>query len=198
MQQYINKHSLLPVLYTLSLSTCVHNMHVSPPIIYITMEWIMRYMFSLRLFRQMGAHTHVRQASPTFIYSFKPSLAVKLFSHDQMLINPKSNGLVYDVCVKNICVCCMVFTNALIYKYNLPLYQLFFPKSFNPIYPKTRFCFGRLEYTLLKFIIIIIIFIINAWHSLLYLIYVNSCSPMKKKKEFHNPHAISMPFDTYE
>ena len=30
MQQYINKHRLLPVLYTLSLSTCVHNMHVSP------------------------------------------------------------------------------------------------------------------------------------------------------------------------
>ena len=30
MQQYINKHRLLPVLYTLTLSTCVNNMHVSP------------------------------------------------------------------------------------------------------------------------------------------------------------------------
>ena len=48
-----------------------------PPLIYIAMDWIMRYMFSLRLFKQMGVHTHVRQASPTFIHSFKHSLAVK-------------------------------------------------------------------------------------------------------------------------
>ena len=40
MRQYINKHRLLPVLYTLS--TCVHNMHVSPPLIYIAMDCIMR------------------------------------------------------------------------------------------------------------------------------------------------------------
>ena len=43
----------------------------------------------------------VWQASPSFIHSFKHSLAVKLFSHNQILMNPKSNGLVYNVCVKN-------------------------------------------------------------------------------------------------
>ena len=36
-----------------------------------------------------------------------------MFSHDQILINPKSNGLVHDVWVKNICVCCTVFADAL-------------------------------------------------------------------------------------
>ena len=28
-----------------------------------------------------------------------------MFSHDQKLINPKSYGLVHNVCVKKICVC---------------------------------------------------------------------------------------------
>ena len=78
MRQYINKNRLLPVLYTLSLSTCVHNMHVSPPLIYIVMDCIMRYVFSLRVFKQTGTHTHAPQASPAFIHSFKHSLAVKL------------------------------------------------------------------------------------------------------------------------
>ena len=35
-----------------------------------------------------------------------------MFSHDQILINPKSIGLVQNVCVKNICVCCTVFADA--------------------------------------------------------------------------------------
>ena len=53
-RQYINKHCLLPVLYTLSLWTCVHNMHIRP-LIYIpcnTMDCIMRYVFSLRVFNR--------------------------------------------------------------------------------------------------------------------------------------------------
>ena len=37
------------------------------------------YVFSLRVFKQMGAHTHVHQASPAFIHYFKHSLAVKLY-----------------------------------------------------------------------------------------------------------------------
>ena len=37
MRQYFNKHCLLPVLCTLSFSTCVHNMHVSPR--YYTLPW---------------------------------------------------------------------------------------------------------------------------------------------------------------
>ena len=51
------------------------------------------------------------------------------------------------------------------------------------IYPKTRFCFGRLGYTLLKFIIDIIIILTYgiAYYS------VQSCSPY-----FLNPHTISM------
>ena len=31
-----------------------------------------------------------------------------MFSHNQILIDPKSYGLVHDVCVKKICVCCTV------------------------------------------------------------------------------------------
>ena len=85
MRQYINKDCWLPVLYTLSLATCVHNMHVSPLLIYIAMDCIMRYAFSL----------HV-------------------FSQDQILINPKSYGLVHNVFVKKISVCCTVFADALI------------------------------------------------------------------------------------
>ena len=55
------------------------------------MDCIMRYMFSLHVFKQMDAHT-----SPV------------------ILINPKSYGHVHDVCVKKICVCCTVFADALI------------------------------------------------------------------------------------
>ena len=58
MRQYINQQSFLPVLYTLSLSTFVDNIHVSSPLIYIAMDCIMRYVFSLRAFKQMDAHTH--------------------------------------------------------------------------------------------------------------------------------------------
>ena len=37
-----------------------------------------------------------------------------MFSYNQILINPKSYGLVHDVCVKKICVRCTVFADALI------------------------------------------------------------------------------------
>ena len=63
MRQYINKHCLLPVLYTLSLSTCVHNTVCVPPLIYIAMDCIMRCVFSLRVLDGC-AHT------PAFIHSF--------------------------------------------------------------------------------------------------------------------------------
>ena len=49
------------------------------------------------------------------------------------------------------------------------------------IYPKTRFSFGRLGYTLLEFIIVIIIILTHNITS------VHSCFVF-----FHNPHAISM------
>ena len=50
------------------------------------MDCVMRYVFSLCVFKQMGAHTQTCQASAAFIYSFKHSLVVKLFSHNQILI----------------------------------------------------------------------------------------------------------------
>ena len=49
----------------------------------------------------MDAHTRAR------IHSLFLTLtrSKTMFSHDQMLINPKMYGLVHDVCVKKICVC---------------------------------------------------------------------------------------------
>ena len=77
-----------------------------------------------------------------------------MFSLDQIRINPKSYGLGHDVCVKKICA------DALILSF-WQLYQLFFPKLFNQryhLYPKTRFCFGRLVYILLEVIIVLLLF----------------------------------------
>ena len=71
------------------------------------MDCIMRYVFSLRV---MDGHTRAR------IHSFFLTLTrgKTMFSHDQILINPKSYGHVHDVSVKKICVCCTVFADALI------------------------------------------------------------------------------------
>ena len=74
------------------------------------MDCIMSYVFSLRVFKPMDAHTRSRIHS-----SFLTLTRGKtMFSHDQILINPKSYGLVHDVCAKKICVCCTVFADALI------------------------------------------------------------------------------------
>ena len=80
----------------------------------------MRYVFSLRAWTHTHApafinyftHTHTRAR----IHSFFLTLirGKTMFSHDQILINPKSYGHVHDVCVKKICVCCTVFADALI------------------------------------------------------------------------------------
>ena len=91
-------------------------MHV---LIYIAMDCIMRYVFSLRVFKQMDAHKYARVCvthTRAHIHSFLLTLThgKKMFSYDQILINPKSYGHVHDVCVKKICVCCMVFADALI------------------------------------------------------------------------------------
>ena len=85
------------------------------PLIYIAMDCIKHYVFFM--FKQMGAHI-LLNCAPNIIHirsTFKHSLAVKQFFHDEILhtINPKSYGLVHDVCVKKICVCCMVFADAL-------------------------------------------------------------------------------------
>jgi hypothetical protein len=76
-----------------------------------------------------------------------------MYSHKQILINPKSYGLVHDVCVKKICVCCTVFADA--------SFSCSFPNNLTNVIinPKTRFCFGRLGYTLLEMIIVCILII---------------------------------------
>ena len=82
----------------------------------------MRYVFSLRVFKQMDAHTRARFHDLFYIYtrarihSFFLTLnrGKTMFSQDQILINPKSYGHVHDVCVMKICVCCTVFADALI------------------------------------------------------------------------------------
>ena len=54
----------------------------------IAMDCIMRYVFSLHVFKQMDAHTRAR------IHSFFLTLTSgkTMFSHNQILINPKSYG----------------------------------------------------------------------------------------------------------
>ena len=77
------------------------------------------YVFSLRVFKQMDAHT---RACVCYLYTHaRPHSFIlfntrgkTMFSHNQILINPKSYGHVNDVCVKKICVCCTVFADALI------------------------------------------------------------------------------------
>ena len=80
MWQYINKHCLLPGLYTLLLSTCVHNMHVSPH--RYTLPWtVLCIMCLVCVCLNRWVHTYcwtARQTSPAYIHSIKPSLAVKL------------------------------------------------------------------------------------------------------------------------
>ena len=102
------KRCFLSVLYALSLSTCFPNMHVSPryytlPLTVLCVTWLVCVCLN-------GAHTRAR------IHSFFLTLTrgKTMSSHDQKLINPKSYGLVHNVCVKKICVCCMVFANGLI------------------------------------------------------------------------------------
>ena len=70
----------------------------------------MRYVFNLRVSKQMEAHTRARIHS----LFLKLTRGKTMFSHDQILLNPKSYGHVNDVCVKKICVCCTVFADALI------------------------------------------------------------------------------------
>jgi hypothetical protein len=74
------------------------------------MDYIMRYVFSLHVFEQMDAYTRAR------IHSFFLTLTrgKTMFSHNQILIDPKNYGHVHDVCVKKLCVCCTVFAFALI------------------------------------------------------------------------------------
>ena len=47
-------------------------------------------------------HTHARAQIHTFILTLTQSKT--MFSHDQILINPKSYGHVHDVCQENMCL----------------------------------------------------------------------------------------------
>ena len=57
----------------------------------------MRYVFTLRVFKEMGAQMRAKQHPHSLIILNTHGKSV--LSHDQMLINPKSYGLVLDVCV---------------------------------------------------------------------------------------------------
>ena len=97
---------------------------------------------------------------------------MKIFFHFSVCLN---------VCVKNICVCICV-----VLKVQLPTFVsavLSYHLTNVTIYPKTKFVFRRLEYNLLKFIIVIIIIL----HHCILL----QCTFMQslcRKKGFINPH----------
>ena len=115
------KHSFLSLLYALSLLNCVPNMHVSPRL--YTLQWTVLCVTCLvcvclnrwthtRAFINYFTHTHMRARIHSFFLTL--TRGKTKFSHDQILINPESYGHVQDVCVKKICVFCMVFAEALI------------------------------------------------------------------------------------
>ena len=122
-----------------------------------------------------------------------------MFSHNEILINPKSYGLVHYVSVKKICVCCTVFADALIVVRSTTSYHCIscsFPNDLTNviIYPKNKILFWKAgiyfaqvnycNYSYNYF---------NAWNlPTTVLIYA---API----DFfflHNPHAISMQFHT--
>ena len=124
-----------------------------PPLIYIAMDCIMRYVFSLRVFKQMGAHTRQALGLPAFIHSFKHLLPVKLclcFLTIKSIL--KVMGL-YTMSVLRkyvfavLCLQMHCFKSTTSYR----CISCSFPNNLTNVinYPKTRFCFGRLGYSLL-------------------------------------------------
>jgi hypothetical protein len=112
------KHSFLAVLYALSLSTCVPNMHVSPRL--YTLPWTVLCVMCLvyvclNRWTHTRAHTFIHYFTHTQtrarIHSFFLTLTrgKTMFSNDQILINPKSYEHLHGVCFKKICVCCTLF-----------------------------------------------------------------------------------------
>ena len=79
---------------------------------YIAMDCIMCYEFSLHVFNRW-VHKHAQSITRIHSFLFTLTRCKLMFSHDQILINPKGYGLVQDVYVKKICVCCTVFAEAL-------------------------------------------------------------------------------------
>ena len=103
------EHCFLSVLYALSLSTCVPNMHVSPR--QYTLPWTVLCVTCL-VCVCLNRWTHTRARIHSLFLTLNRGKT--MFSHDQILINPEIYGHVHDVCVKKICVCCTVFADALI------------------------------------------------------------------------------------
>ena len=116
----------------------------------------MRYVFSLHVFKQIGAHIllNCEPKSPAFIHYFKHSIAVKLCL--QILIDPKSYGLEHDVFQEKMMHCFKVIILTAVPSFPNNLTNVI-------IYPKTRFFFVRLVWYFAQIIIIIII-INNAFH----------------------------------
>ena len=62
------------------------------------MDCIMLYVFSLRVLKQIGEHIELRTKYQP--HSFILLNGKTMYSHDQILINPKKYGLVHNVCVE--------------------------------------------------------------------------------------------------
>jgi hypothetical protein len=88
-----------------------------PPLIYIAMDLCVTCLVCVCLnrwthtrapaFINYFTHTHTHARIHSFFLTL--TRGKTMFSHNQIHINPKSYGHVHDVCVKKICVCCMVF-----------------------------------------------------------------------------------------
>jgi hypothetical protein len=110
------------------------------------MDLIMRNVFSLRAFKQIGAHTHA------CIDSFFLTLThgKMMFSHNQIL----KVMVLYStrcLCQENMCFLYGVCRCIDLYRTYYRCISCSFPNNLTNviIYHKTRFCFGRLGYSLL-------------------------------------------------
>ena len=142
------------------------------------MDCSMRYVFSLRVFKQM--------ASPAVKLCFLMiSSSLKVMGLYTMSMSRK---YVFDVrCLQMhsfktttsyLCISCS------------------FPNNWTNIttYPKMRFGCGRLGYSLLcSTLFLLLLFYRMAEHTTVFI----HAAPMENKC-FHNPHAISMQFHTHE
>ena len=127
------------------------------------MDCIMCYVFSLRVFKHIGAHIQLNcTRTSAFIRSFKHSLVVKLclLTIKYSLIILKVMGLyTISVSIKYVfavqCLQMHCFKSTTSYR----CISCSLPHHLTNviIYSKTRFYFGRLGQTLLEFIIVIVI-----------------------------------------
>ena len=141
------------------------------------MDCIMRYVFSLRVFKQR-VHTYSWTGhAPAFNHSFTHSLVVKLcFVTIKYSLIVKVMGLyTMSVSRKNVCAVRCLQMHCFESTTSYLCISCSFPNHLTNviIYPKTRICFGRLGYTLLEFIIVIIIILMDG----ILLVFIHATPP---------------------